>query len=160
MLLTFFSHGKCPFLVGCSSARVQWTTFWWLVPTDSFYCAGRVRWCRQSPDCAGRLRIAQTPWESNLSIYHYVFSRGTIKHLLNQQRNKPCTKNKYKERFFFQEVRLFVLWWLIGSETQLLLEYCPYSLYQVSEYCSTKVHYYCKIQNSSIDTSNISPKND
>ena len=33
------------------------------MPTDSFYCAGRVRGCRQSPDCAGRLRIAQTPWE-------------------------------------------------------------------------------------------------
>ena len=30
--------------------------------TDSFYCAGRVRGCQQSPDCAGRLRIAQTPW--------------------------------------------------------------------------------------------------
>ena len=32
------------------------------MPTDSFYCAGRVRGCQQSPDCAGRLRIAQTPW--------------------------------------------------------------------------------------------------
>ena len=31
------------------------------MPTDSFYCAGRVRGCQQSPDCAGRLRIAQTP---------------------------------------------------------------------------------------------------
>ena len=31
------------------------------MPTDSFYCAGRVHGCRQTPDCAGRLRIAQTP---------------------------------------------------------------------------------------------------
>ena len=31
------------------------------MPTDSLYCAGRVSGCQQSPDCAGILRIAQTP---------------------------------------------------------------------------------------------------
>ena len=38
------------------------------MPTDSFYCAGRVRGCRQSPDCAGRPRIAQTSWLSSSII--------------------------------------------------------------------------------------------
>ena len=33
-----------------------------LIPTDSLYYAGRVRGCRQSPDCAERLWIAQKPW--------------------------------------------------------------------------------------------------
>ena len=33
------------------------------VPTDSFYCAGRVSGCRQSPNRTGRLRIAQIPWK-------------------------------------------------------------------------------------------------
>ena len=42
------------------------------MPTDSFYCAGRVRGCRQSPECAGRLRIAQTPWSySNIMLNCY-----------------------------------------------------------------------------------------
>ena len=38
------------------------------MPTDSFYCAGRVRGCQQSPDCAGRLRITQTPCYSLLRL--------------------------------------------------------------------------------------------
>ena len=39
------------------------------MPTDSFYCTGRVRGCPLSPDCAGRLRIAQTPCELSWSKF-------------------------------------------------------------------------------------------
>ena len=38
------------------------------MPTDSFYCAGRVRGCQQSPDCAGRLRRWSAVSYSSLSI--------------------------------------------------------------------------------------------
>ena len=39
------------------------------MPTNSFYCASRVRGCRQSPDCAGRLRITQTPCHCRCEYY-------------------------------------------------------------------------------------------
>ena len=38
---------------------------------DSFYCAGRVRGCQQSPHCAGRLRIAQTLWWCYVKFWTY-----------------------------------------------------------------------------------------
>ena len=46
------------------------------MPADSFYCAGRVRGCRRSPECAGRLRIVQTPWGySNIILNCYKITQ-------------------------------------------------------------------------------------